>query len=100
MRLILKTGRSVYSDSLQCKYYQDSLTTPRFAIVVPKKTVKKSTERSRIKRLLRSAIICVQKDQHVSLEGVFIVKRLPQELNLTTYVQEITTCHKATIRHK
>ncbi len=68
---VFKQGNGVKNSFLYLKAISNGLKDPRFAFVVSKKISKKSTERNRVKRLLRESI---QKNMvEKSLDIVIIV---------------------------
>ncbi len=53
---VFKQGKGVKSSFLYFKAVENNLSCARFAFVVSKKISKKSTERNRIRRLLRESV--------------------------------------------
>lgn len=92
IRLILKKGSSVYSETLQCKFFLDNINNPQYAIIIPKKTIKKSTKRNRIKRLLQNVIFDLSNKHQPPIHGVFIVRSFPKELTIDLFKEEVARC--------
>ena len=53
---ILKNGRRAVSDTVKMVYKKDDSEKEGYAVLVPKKKVKKAVERNRIRRIIREAV--------------------------------------------
>lgn len=88
LRVIIKKGLFVFTDSLHIKYYLSNNSTSRFAIVIPKKIIKLATVRNRNKRLLRQALFTTQHNLAYSIDAVVTVKK-PQTLETQKNMNEL-----------
>lgn len=89
---IVTQRRFVSSECLRLMYDLTDDTGPKFACIVPKKTIRSAFERNRIKRLLRSALIELLNESTIPLQGVVFVTRTPAAYTLAYFKQQIINC--------
>ena len=74
---VFSTGRSISLRDLNItvKYSENDVGYPRFAVVVPKKSVKLAVRRNRIKRIVREAIRHLIKEGKIPNYDIVVVVR-------------------------
>lgn len=88
IRHAFRNGRRVFSPPLLCYIENSSTPTPRFAIIVGKRTVKLASKRNRIKRLIRHALMALIPRMNKTIDAVVVVQNFPNELQQ----ERITVC--------
>ena len=73
IKQVMQRGRRLTSAELVLIYQENTIDTPRFAIVVPKRVDKRATARNRAKRLVREALRKLLPEMP-GADGVFVVR--------------------------
>lgn len=87
---VLKKGVSLFTPALSLKYIKKTTQSPsRFSVFVPKKVLKKSVDRNKVKRKINAVLVSLYPEIEDSFVGVLFAKHHTQTLPYSLLVTEV-----------